>query len=295
VKGEKLKNPVYVRELMRSMRAPRMILSIYIFNLLLAVVGIFFLNMAMEETVYGSRMDYSVVLMLYQMIACVEWGLTVVMMPALTAGAISGERERNTLELLLTTGMKEISIIWGKLLAALSIMMTLIVSTLPVLSLVFIYGGIRYFGLIQLLAVLLVIAVYVGSICLLFSAFAKTMTFSLISSYAVLLCVIFGTLFASYLLSGTFGVQNAPVTYILLLNPLVTFGAFIYQQVGELEILSGLMGHAGMERYGFFSEHFLELSLLAQLLVSGILLWGATYGLAPSRRLFGTQSSDEGD
>jgi ABC-type transport system involved in multi-copper enzyme maturation permease subunit len=272
-----------------------MILSIFIFNLLLAVVGIFFLNMALEETVYGSRMDYSVVLMLYQMIACVEWGLAVLMMPALTAGAISGERERNTLELLLTTGMREFSIIWGKLLAALSIMMTLIVSTLPILSLVFIYGGIRYIGLLQLLAVLLVLAVYVGSICLFFSAFAKTMTFSLICSYAVLLCIIVGTLFASYLFSGNPGAQGSPVAYILLFNPLVTFGAFIYQQVGELETLAGLMGHIGMERYGFYSEHFLELSLLVQLLVSGILLWGATYGLAPSRRLFGTQSSDVGD
>lgn len=290
-----MKNPVYVREVTRSMRAPRMILSIFIFNLLLSAVGIFSLNIAMEETGIGSRMDYSVVLRLYQLVACVEWGLMVIMMPALTAGAISGERERNTLEILLTTGMSEFSIILGKLSAALSIIMTLVVSTLPVLSLVFIYGGIRFLGLIKLLLVLLVLAAYVGSICLVFSAFAKTMTFSLICSYAVLLCMTVGTVFGVFLLSSAFGDAAEPVSYILLLNPMATFFVFIYEQVGEFGVVAGIMRQIGMNQSGYLGKHFLEISLLVQMLISCVLLWAAALGLAPSRRLFGTQSSSAGD
>lgn len=272
-----------------------MILSIFIFNLLLSVVGIFLLDIAMEETGFGSRMDYGVVLRLYQLIACVEWGLMMIMVPALTAGSISGERERNTLEVLLTTGMPEYSIILGKLLAALSIIMTLVVSTLPVLSLVFIYGGIRFLGLIRMFLVLLVLAAYVGSICMVFSAFAKTMTFSLICSYAVLLCITVGTIFGVFLLFSTFGAAVRPASYILLLNPMATFFVFIYEQVGEFGIVAGLMRQIGMDQSGYLGKYFLEVSLLVQLLISGVLLWVAASGLAPSRRLFGTQSSSAGD
>lgn len=290
-----MKNPVYVREVTRSMRAPRMILSIFIFNLLLSAVGIFSLGMTMEETGFGSRMDYSVVLRLYQMIACVEWGLMVIMMPALTAGSVSGERERNTLEILLTTGIPESSIIIGKLLAALSMIMTLVVSTFPVMSLVFIYGGIRFLGLIKLLLVLLVLAAYVGSVCLVFSAFAKTVTFSLICSYAALLCMTVGTIFGVYLLSSTFGGAASAASYILLLNPLATFFVFIYEQVGEFGIVAGLMGQVGMKQSGYLGTYFLEISLLVQMMITLILLWVAAMGLAPSRRLFGTQSSADDD
>lgn len=290
-----MKNPVYMRELTRSMRAPRMILSIFIFNLLLSAVGIFLLAIAVEETGSGSRMDYGVVLRLYQLIAWVEWGLMVIMMPALTAGAISGERERNTLEVLLTTGLPEFSIIFGKLQAALSIIMTLVVSTLPVLSLVFIYGGIRFLGLIHLLLVLFVMAAYIGSICMVFSAFAKTMTFSLICSYAVLLCISVGMIFGVYLLSSSFGDAAAPATYILAMNPMATFLVFIYEQVGEFGIVAGLMAQIGVSQSGWFGRYFLEISLGVQLLITGVLLWIAALGLAPSRRLFGTQSSADGD
>ncbi len=282
-----MKNPVYVREVTRSMRAPRMLLSIFLFNLLLAAVGVFLLNAAMEETGSGSRMDYSAVLRLYQLIACVEWGLMVVMMPVLTAGSISGERERGTLDILLTTGMPEISIIFGKLLAALSIIMTLLFSTLPVLSLVFIYGGIRFLGLIRLFLVLLVMAAYVGSVCLVFSAYAKTMTFSLICSYAVILCITFGTIFAAYLLFPVIGGGTGFMSHILLLNPTVTFLVFIYEQMGEFGIVAGLMGQIGMDQSGFLERHFLEFSLAAQLLVSALLIWAASLGLSPSGRIFG--------
>jgi ABC-type transport system involved in multi-copper enzyme maturation permease subunit len=288
-------NPVYKREVTRSMRAPRMILSVLIFNLLLAAVGVFLLAMTMKETGYGSSMDYSVVLNFYEMIACAEWVLTVIMMPVLTAGAISGERERNTLEVLLTTGIGEGTIIYGKLLAALSIMMTLVISTFPVLSLVFIYGGVRYLGLLQLLVVLMVSAAYVGSICLLFSAFAKTTTFALICSYALLLFLIVGTAFGTYLLQAALGGAAGDWSWLLLMNPLASFCALIHEQVGAFGWLAEVMLETGMEEQGVLGNHFLEISMAVQLVFTGVLLWCAKLGLAPSRRLFGTQSPRRDD
>ena len=89
---------------------------------------------------------------LYMFVAVLEFVMVVLLMPALTAGSISGERERRTLELMLTTKMTPADIIFGKLAASLSTMVLLIVSSFPVLAMMFIYGGVtvRDMGLLLL-------------------------------------------------------------------------------------------------------------------------------------------------
>ncbi|MFQ9208670.1 MAG: ABC transporter permease [Clostridium fessum] len=64
-------------------------------------------------------------------------------MPALTASSISGERERQTLELMLTTTMEPRDMVLGKLASSLVTMLVLAVSALPVQALVFVYGALR--------------------------------------------------------------------------------------------------------------------------------------------------------
>ena len=55
--------------------------------------------------------------------------LLMFIMPALTTGSISGERERRTLELLFTTQMPPGDIVMGKLFSALSQLLVLVVSS----------------------------------------------------------------------------------------------------------------------------------------------------------------------
>ena len=62
--------------------------------------------------------------------------------PAVTASSISGERERQTLDLMLTTRMSAGQIVGGKLLSALSTLLLLILSSFPAVAMVFVYGGI---------------------------------------------------------------------------------------------------------------------------------------------------------
>jgi ABC-type transport system involved in multi-copper enzyme maturation permease subunit len=61
--------------------------------------------------------------------------------PALTAGAISSERERQTLDLLFVTRIRPFSIIWGKLLASMSFVVLLLVLSIPIFRLVFLFVG----------------------------------------------------------------------------------------------------------------------------------------------------------
>ena len=62
--------------------------------------------------------------------------------PGLTAGAISTEREKQTLSILLTTSQSSFQIISGKLLSSIAFLLLLIVAGLPIYSLVFLFGGI---------------------------------------------------------------------------------------------------------------------------------------------------------
>ncbi len=61
--------------------------------------------------------------------------------PAFAAGAISGERERRTLAVLLTTPLSPAGILIGKILSSSALLALLLVVTLPLYSLVFLFGG----------------------------------------------------------------------------------------------------------------------------------------------------------
>ncbi len=65
-----------------------------------------------------------------------------VITPALTAGAISGEKERQSYDLLITTLLSPLQIILGKLTSALAFAMLLIFASLPMAGLSFLFGGV---------------------------------------------------------------------------------------------------------------------------------------------------------
>ena len=111
-------------------------------------------------------------------------------------------------------------------------MFVLIVTSLPVFSLVFVYGGVQMRDLIAMISVLLVVALEICSLSILCSAGANRSVYAALSAYASNLILIGGTLFvhlAPSLLysSSVYGDQlGSPVSwyhYLLLTNPVVTF------------------------------------------------------------------------
>src|SRR5438132_3391305 len=78
---------------------------------------------------YGQALFLSLVI--FQMV------LLAFITPALTAGAISSERERQTIDLLFVTKLPSFSILWGKLLASMSFVLLLLLLSVPIFSLCF--------------------------------------------------------------------------------------------------------------------------------------------------------------
>ncbi|MGI5835577.1 MAG: ABC transporter permease [Chloroflexota bacterium] len=117
--------------------------------------------------------------------------------PTLTVGAISGERERRTLDLLLVTRASALGLVSGKLLGSLFYILFLLVASLPVFALVYLFGGIPLFNLGMVLAVAIVTAVTYAAIGLLLSAVLKRTIVASVITYLLVLTLVFGMPFVS--------------------------------------------------------------------------------------------------
>ncbi len=74
----------------------------------------------------------------------VQLSMTLLIVPVFTAGAIAGERERGTYEMLHSTLLPPSSIVFSKLLASIGYLILVLIATSPCVSVLFLLGGIGF-------------------------------------------------------------------------------------------------------------------------------------------------------
>lgn len=112
-----------------------------------------------------------------------------------TAGAVSLEREKQTLELLVTTPISSLAIVIGKLLSALIYVFLLIAASVPLMAVVFVFGGVGPEDVLRGYIVLVVTALGLGSFGLLCSSIVKRTTASTAITIFGVLAITIGTVF----------------------------------------------------------------------------------------------------
>ena len=122
-----------------------------------------------------------------------EMVIVIVLAPSFTAGAISLEREKQTIDLLITTPISSLAIVLGKLFSALVYLFLVIVASVPLTALVFVYGGAGPEDLVKGYVVLLVTAFGLGSVGVFCSSLVKRTQPATVITYALVLLVTFGT------------------------------------------------------------------------------------------------------
>lgn len=115
--------------------------------------------------------------------------------PSSTAGGISLEREKQTLELLIATPISSAAIVIGKLLSALVWVFLLIAASIPLMAVVFVFGGIGPETVLAGYLVLLATAIGLGSFGLACSSLVKRTTASTAISIFGVLAITIGTAF----------------------------------------------------------------------------------------------------
>jgi ABC-type transport system involved in multi-copper enzyme maturation permease subunit len=182
-------NPIVIKELRGRMRGWR---AAVVLTVHLALLGCFasFIYLVVAEstqsigsrntgTTIGQTLFYSTYLLLLTVV--------VFLSPAFTAGAISGERERKTFEMLITTLLPARAVVIGKLISALGYIMLLILAALPIQSLALMFGGIVLSEVLIGLLILLVTALIVGSIGIFVSSILKSTVASTVLTYAAIM------------------------------------------------------------------------------------------------------------
>ncbi len=115
--------------------------------------------------------------------------------PSSTSGAISLEREKQTLELLIATPISSLAIVVGKLLSALVWVFLLIAASIPLMAVVFVFGGIGPETVLSGYAVLIATALGLGSFGLACSSLVKRTTASTAITIFGVLAISIGTAF----------------------------------------------------------------------------------------------------
>jgi ABC-2 type transport system permease protein len=151
--------------------------------------------------------------------------------PAFTAGQISSEREKQTLDLLISTPLRPGAIVVGKLLAALAFVGLMIVAAIPISAIVLMYGGASIDDIVRQQVVLLATALGFGAVGLFFSALLKRTQAATVLTYCAVLALGLGTvmLFIFWTVVanrdpadfGQFGPAKRAPEQIVYLNPMV--------------------------------------------------------------------------
>ncbi|MGQ9926015.1 MAG: ABC transporter permease [Chloroflexaceae bacterium] len=184
-------NPIIVREARTHMRGarPYVVLTVFLALLALAGVGIFQL-MVQQARSGGVLLSAQVGQGLFKGLAFVELLLVVFLAPAMTSGAISGEREGLTYDMLMATPLRPEQVLWGKLVAALSYLFVLIFAAVPVFSVVFVFGGVEPMALLKALALLIMTTIFFGTLGLFCSALLQRTTRATVVAYALVLLLL---------------------------------------------------------------------------------------------------------
>jgi ABC-type transport system involved in multi-copper enzyme maturation permease subunit len=194
---------IMVKELRSRMRGRRafVVLTIYLGLLALITYGSYLIaaptardNFGVGGVVNQANTSAIVGQTIFTLLSIFQLILICFIAPGFTAGQISLEREKQTLDLLVSTPMRPGAIVVGKLLAALAFVVLMIVAAVPITAIVLMYGGASVDDIVRQQLVLLATAVALGAVGLFFSALLKRTQAATVLSYITMLALTLGTI-----------------------------------------------------------------------------------------------------
>jgi ABC-type transport system involved in multi-copper enzyme maturation permease subunit len=198
-------NPIIAREARTRMRSKRTAFILVCWLAALGLVAVLSYRSAANQSQSVAALAHSGVTVFGALVAVVV-ALVMLLVPGLVGASIAGERERQTLDLLLCTRVRPWRVVIGKLAASLAFMVFLLVASLPILSIVALLGGIAWSDILIVAGLGALTAVTIGSMSILFSAISKGPTGAIVCSYvAMFILLVAPLLLGSYLLAQGVG------------------------------------------------------------------------------------------
>ena len=229
-------NPIVKKDLKVTVRSMRMSWGLFAYEAALTVAFLLALLVIQGESGYwGTRNIYSHLVYLFPVVAVAQVCIVALCVPILTASSISGEKERQTFDIMLTTCMSPFSIVFGKVISAVLRIIFFVAASTPIMAVSFVVGGLSWSNLLYYLLTLVLFSVFAGSIGILASSFCRKSVTAVLLSFVMYALVIFFTflplmyriVYRSAYRNGKLGESLLP----LLCNPIVFFEEFFTQMM----------------------------------------------------------------
>ncbi|MBX3440962.1 MAG: ABC transporter permease subunit [Planctomyces sp.] len=121
---------------------------------------------------------------LFQSLFWIEYVAVLVLVPAITASALTIEKERETLAILLLTTIRPVEIILQKFLSRVVPALSYVMLSFPLMAVAYSYGGVTRDHLLIACGSLILAVIYSASFSLLCSSYFRTTVEAVMASYA---------------------------------------------------------------------------------------------------------------
>lgn len=278
-------NPVLSSELKIRMRGWKTALGIISYlGVMVFIAFLYYITFIQSSLAWNRSVNANqqAGISIYTMLAVLQFILILLVTPAQTAGSISSEREKQTLDLLLCTQLSSFGIIIGKLLSSMSHMLLLIVSSLPLFSIIFLFGGVTPGDMIMLFSFYIITAIAVGSIGIFFSTiFKRTVTATVVTYLTMFALGLISIILSAYLMNIYYlhGGSASYVPFPLYINPAAGLANILQNQI------SG--GSGGILGLGTgYQTSFWIYNSITMLVIAGLLVLISIIRINPVNRLF---------
>ena len=223
-------NPIVKKDLKVTVRSMRVSWGLFAYEAALTVAFLLALLIIQEESAYmGSGNIYSSLVYLFPIVAVAQVCIVALYVPVITASSISGEKERQTFDIMMTTCMSPFSIVFGKVASAVLRILFFVAASTPIMALSFVVGGLNWSSLFYYLLAIILLSVFSGSIGILSSALCRKSVAAVLLSF-VLYFIFYVMTFLPLIYCSAFGRGKFGESMLfLLLNPAVFFEEFFMQ------------------------------------------------------------------
>jgi ABC-type transport system involved in multi-copper enzyme maturation permease subunit len=180
-----------------------------------------------------------------------QYAMILLLAPIYLAGTIVEERESRTLELLYQTQLTDHEILLGKFAARVVHPMFFALMSLPMLSIISLWGGISVEFLLVHFAFSLLLILLVGSMCLWVSTTAATYTEAMMLAYVLQIPVLYGAFVLGAVVEAIAGAGGLPwesSPWLLLIGAIPMLGAAAFFYVIALRRFRMLRNMTWMKR-----------------------------------------------
>ncbi len=184
-------NPVALKELRGRMRGARAFVVMSVYLLLMSGFALLMYLVFSANNSIGSSAAGEIGRSLFITVVGIELLLILFIAPSLTSGAITGERERQTFDLLRTTLLSAPTFVMGKLESALAYLLLLLLAAIPLQSLAFLFGGVSEGEILLAFVILVVTALALGAIGIYFSTAMQRTVSANLRAYLMVLALMF--------------------------------------------------------------------------------------------------------